>query len=110
MTWHVIYHDSNRREITTVNIFKHYGFRRDVINAANKCSDFTSFSKEVGAALQDHFWSKCEWEIQITPWVGRADPVKIDVYDQVMLNWEAFIDYVWNNRTSLVVSSIPAQR
>ena len=22
---------------------------------------------------------------------------KIDVYDQIMLNWEIFIDYLWNN-------------
>jgi len=28
-------------------------------------------------------------------------PLKIDVYEQVMNNWDVFIDYLWNNRKEL---------
>jgi hypothetical protein len=27
---------------------------------------------------------------------------KIDVYDQVMLNWDVFVDYVWDNKEELL--------
>lgn len=46
--------------------------------------------------MKYYFWSKCEWEIIICPWVGKADDIKIDVYDQLMLNWDKFVDYVWS--------------
>lgn len=45
------------------------------------------------------FWSKCEYEIVISPWVGRNKEeaeVKIDIYDQVMLNFNRFVDYCWS--------------
>lgn len=45
------------------------------------------------------FWSKCEYEIVISPWVGRNKEeaeVKIDIHDQVMLNFDRFVDYCWS--------------
>lgn len=45
------------------------------------------------------FWSKCEYEIVISPWVGRNKEeaeVKIDIHDQVMLNFNRFVDYCWS--------------
>jgi hypothetical protein len=46
------------------------------------------------------YWSKCEWEIIVGPWCGGRDTkeIKIDVFDQVMYNWEHFLEYVWNER------------
>ena len=41
-------------------------------------------------------WSKCEYEIILSPWTGRADDIKIDIYDQIMMNWNSFVDYVWS--------------
>lgn len=43
-----------------------------------------------------YMWSKCEYEIILSPWTGRADDIKIDVYDQIMMNWNSFVDYVWS--------------
>ena len=47
-----------------------------------------------------YYWSKCEWEIIVGPWCGGRDTkeIKIDVFDQVMYNWEHFLEYVWNER------------
>lgn len=39
-------------------------------------------------------WGHSPYALDVRPTVGE----KIDVYDQVMLNWSAFIDYVWNNK------------
>lgn len=43
-----------------------------------------------------YFWSKCEYEIILSPWTGRADDIKIDVYDQIMMNFDSFVDYCWS--------------
>ena len=43
-----------------------------------------------------YFWSKCEYEIILSPWTGRADDIKIDIYDQIMMNFDRFVGYVWS--------------
>ena len=75
------------------------------------------FKNDLKIALQSAYWSKCEYEICLTDLFQvieaaqlekmkekrRFYPVdvvgskKIDVYEQVMLNWDLFVEYVWNN-------------
>lgn len=89
---------------------------------------FPQFAAEVKTSLMYYFWSKCEWEVVITSWPPYVDGKevdrlydektnmlidygrfvrtdvrletreKIDVFDQVMMNWDQFIDYLWRNR------------
>ena len=104
LIWNVYIEDYNSRCIETRNIFDHAGFRDDVKKEAKKCKDDRdSFEQAVKSNLMYYFWSKCEWEIILTGWVRREEfkEEKIDVYDQVMLNWGVFIDYLWENRRSL---------
>ena len=90
--------------------------------------DFDKFAEEVRLSLAYCYWSKCEWEIVLTSfppyidekeflrlnnerneriekhgqfirtWVSLEKAEKIDVYDQVMMNWDHFINYLWNNK------------
>lgn len=103
MKWIVYYHDINRDKIDTYNVFKHGRFREDVIKAIKKYKNKDEFAEQLKSELQFYFWSKAEWEIVISPWVGgkNTKSIKIDVYDQVMNNWEIFVDYVWNNKEEL---------
>ena len=39
-------------------------------------------------------WSHYPYKINISPDVGE----KVDIYDQVMMNWHCFVDMVWNNK------------
>ena len=83
----------------------------------------TIFNEEVRRSLLYYYWSKCEWEVIITSWppyvekeeidrlnkeiadnpnhyretVNLNVEEKIDVYSQVMANWDIFINYVWRN-------------
>ena len=43
-------------------------------------------------------WGHYPYKINVTPDVGE----KVDIYDQVMMNWHQFIEYVWgtNNNSS----------
>lgn len=49
------------------------------------------------------YWSKCEWEIILSPWPPRdgEQDIKVDVYDQIKINWDHFVDYVWNERKNI---------
>ena len=40
-------------------------------------------------------------EIRVFPENNRFQCEKIDVYEQVISNWEIFIDYLWNHRSEL---------
>lgn len=103
LTWNVIYHDRNRHRITTFNIFNHYYFRADLKKDTKKCITKEEFAEKLRSALMYYFWSKYEWEITIGPWPSRdsTEPIKEDVYWQVMNNWDVFLEYVWNERKKL---------
>ena len=107
MEWNVYYYNVNRQKIETFNIFKHGYFVKYIAQHLQTCVDKDSFAKELQSELRYYFWSKSEWEIIIAPWVGNKNPdeVKIDVYDQIMLNFNIFVDYIWNNRQELSYES-----
>lgn len=78
-----------------------------------------------------HFWAKSEWEIILTSWppyieneeftrlkseyenvdethrpryrtnVNLTISEKIDVYDQLLIHWDTFVDYVWEHLPSI---------
>lgn len=47
--------------------------------------------------------SERAYEVHVFPEKNRYKKKKIDIYDQVMNNWDVFIDYLWNNRKELKV-------
>ena len=105
MKWNVYYYNSNRERIETYNIFNHYGFVKYVIEPLKKIKNKDDFALKLKSELMYYFWSKAEWEIIISPWPNKVkdkDELKIDVFDQVMLNWEAFVDYCWSNKKKIL--------
>ena len=103
LKWYVIYDDWNARKIGPYNIFKHSEFHKEVQEHLKKyADDKEKFVKELRASLMYYFWAKAEWEVVVGPWICSTaeKALKIDVYDQVMLNWDVFVDYVWSHRKS----------
>ena len=99
LKWNVIIGDFNHKDIETYNIFDHDYFKEYCDKAWKKYKyDFDAFSKEVKRNLMYYFWSKCEWEVIVSHWPPseRFNDKKIDVYEQVMMNWDVFIVYLWN--------------
>lgn len=106
MEWNVYYYDYNSKEMHTFNVFEHYGFRKSVRNAVKESKSRDEFAEKLIKELNYHFVEKSEWEIVIAPWTDEIqgeDIVKIDVYDQVMLNYDKFVDTAWYNRRELFV-------
>ena len=102
LTWNVIYHSVNEDRIKTFNIFDHGGFHEELKKLYRKYPAKEEFAEELRKSLGYYFRSKCEWEIIIGPWCGgrNTEEIKVDVYWQVMNNWEIFVDYIWNAKTS----------
>ena len=96
MEWYVYYHDSNAQKIIKWNIFNHGSFKKEVDVLLKEKIDKDDFSEKLKREVMYYFWSRCEYEIILSPWTGRADDIKIDVYDQIMMNWNSFVDYVWS--------------
>ena len=104
MQWNVFFHNYNKNEIEQYNIFNHSSFRYEVKQLVKKYKDKDTFTEKLRKELAYYFLSKCEWEVIVSPWIGKKESceAKIDVYNQVMLNWDIFADYVWNNKEELL--------
>lgn len=111
LEWNVFVEDCNAGEIRTYNVFSHRHFRLGCADALHRLgekalTDETSYNKlveEIRKELQYWFWSKCEWEIIISGWPDsdKTKKKKVDVYTQIMTNFQRFIDYIWMNRDEL---------
>ena len=120
LTWNAYIEDRNSNTIKVFNIFNSFRFISDVIKANNKYKNDFEFLQEVRSSLMYAFWSKSEYEVIITSWppyiekeeferltkedikyrtwLNLSMGEKIDIYNQVMINWEAFKLYLLTNK------------
>ena len=99
MEWNAFFYNINKNEIITLNIFNHLRFCEDVENNLKKFKNKEEFAEILMRDLAYYFRYKSEYEIIIGPWVGgdlEKDSIRVDIYTQVMSNWEIFLDYVWS--------------
>ena len=112
LEWNVYVGDFNSREIQVHNIFDHWSLCGDLgaeLRRLDRKKELTeeekkeSFKAALHRDLKYYYWSKCEWEVVIQHWPPseRFRALKIDVYDQVMLNWDKFFEYTWEHRKEL---------
>ena len=89
----------NSQKIELFNVFNHSAFNEQVEELLMKCKNIGEFSDALKKEARYYFWSKAEWEVVIEPWCGCRDveksKVKIDVYDQLIANWDWFIMNIW---------------
>lgn len=100
--WNVIVENANRRRIEIYNVLNKY-FLEDLREIFRKTrDDKAAFEKCLRGEIMYRYWSKCEWEVVVTSMFADVSPdrkfhdEKVDVSDQIFLNWPAFVDYVWN--------------
>ena len=94
--WYVYYYDSNAQKIIKWNVFNHGTFNKEVDKLLREKPTKEEFIDKLKRQLMYYFWSKCQYEIILSPWTGQADNIKIDIYDQIMMNFDRFVDYVWS--------------
>lgn len=77
-------------------MFDHGSFKNEIDKILQEKLNKEDFSEKIKREVMYYMWSKCEYEIILSPWTGRADDIKIDVYDQIMINFDRFVDYCWS--------------
>lgn len=111
LKWNTYYHDTNKQEIITFNIFDHGRFKEDVCKHLKKYKDKDEFAKQLRLDLFYYFGCKCEYEVLVSAWCGGngCEDIKVDIYSQVMLNWDVFLNYVYySNKKSNNISELYA--
>lgn len=96
MEWYVYYENFNAKKIVKWNIFNHYKFKEEVEKLLHRNLSREDFSEKLKDCLLYYFWAKSEYEILISPWLGDAKDIKVDVFDQVVMNFDRFADYIWS--------------
>lgn len=98
LSWNVITYDFNNKDFVSYNVLNK-GIVEEIKKYTKNIKDKTAFAEEVKRICIYYFWSKSEWEIVIQEWTDSDNPkeIKVDVYDQLRLNWDRFVDYVWGN-------------
>ena len=103
LVWNVYNQNFNAREIEVINLFDKFDiddfiklFKKRYKNKEQQT--FENFKSELKNQLMYRFWSRCEWEVIITAWPPDDKvSIKVDVYGQIMNNFDVFCDYVWKN-------------
>lgn len=99
MRWCVIVESISRGELYEMNVFDHSRFNANLQEFMKKKPSRNELSNELHRLCMYYFWSKCEWEIVVRSLFHEnrdaCPEMKIDVYDQLKMNWEIFVDYVW---------------
>lgn len=78
-------------EIKAYNIFKHAGFC-EAIKEIKRNKDL--FDERVKTELAYWFRNRSEYEVSVASIFGGNPQEKISVYDQVMLNFDKFMEYL----------------
>lgn len=98
LVWNVYLQNNAGTRFEAFNIFRHVSFRESVWQTIVKyrnSEDKEKFAKEIKSDLMYYFWCKSEYELVLKQWVGRECEQKVDIFEQVYLNWDHFIDYLW---------------
>lgn len=96
------------REPEAFNVFSTISFSKNFYEL-RKIEDRKEFEEKLERAVMYTYWGRCEYEMMTLPWPCPDQPAditneakKIDVYQQIKLNWDRFADYCWENRKNAV--------
>ena len=95
LKYYAVIYDVNADDVIFYNVFEHGSFKKSVTTLLNETDDYDTFKSELKKELMYYFWSKCEWEIVVTGFPIDKTKKKLDVYDQVIANFDIFAEYIW---------------
>ena len=95
LEWQVYYYNINQKRIETFNVFQDGGFKTDLDGILKRNKTRTKLAEEeIKRSVMYYFRSKSD----LCPWIDKNNnEMKISVYDQLMLNWNQFLDYIFES-------------
>ena len=104
--WNAYYYNYNSRKVETHNVFNHWRFIEYSAKYIKKYKDDPkALEEQIRRELMYYYWSKYEWEVIVAPFTSNPkeeEEKKLDVYEQVMLNWNIFFEYFWEHRKEIL--------
>ena len=98
LVWNVYHYSQTTRKIEVWNIFHSLKFGERIERLIKKKHEKEAFAEKVKGELMYCFLTKYEYEITVCKYPRPetdAEDLRVDVFDQVMLNFDAFIDYLY---------------
>lgn len=104
LQWNVYRINHMKNKVEVFNVFDHWSFRNKTIKILKEIKTKIDFSEELRHLVFCSFGWKYEYEICITSVFSHQEETeeKIDIRHQLMLNWDRFIDYLWNNKEEIL--------
>lgn len=103
LKWNVYKRNMNTNKIEIFNIFDHYNFNKSVKDLLKVCKTKNEFTALLKKELMYYFWSKFEYEITINSFPPKENnEIKIDIYSQIMNNYNIFVDYIWSKKENKI--------
>lgn len=96
LEWNVWRYNYNTNKIEPFNVFRHYSFNKAVTNIFSKRLHKNEFEEAIDKEAMYYFWCKAEYEVMVSELFDKKTRAKIDIYSQLKLNWDKFIDYLWD--------------
>lgn len=102
LKWNVYIYNEDLDSIEIYNIFNHESFREDIINIYNNTKDnFNTFKSQIKRYIYKNFYTNhatdFKWKIFFLPDGYKYGVHIVNIYDQLTLNEEIFINYIWYN-------------
>lgn len=83
-SFNVVWWDFNKSAPEPYDIMPYLVQRYNEIS--NKPETFDEFKEFIKRQSLSQWWSRCEYEVILSPWPVQDKEVKIDIHSQVMMN------------------------
>lgn len=90
MEFNVIIWDINRNTIVPYDVLPY--FRKKYNECENKPITKEQWESFIISKGKYQFWSRCEYEIIVSPWPSQNKKLKIDVWSQIEINLPIIVD------------------
>lgn len=94
--WNVWVWDINHDDLKSYDVGEYFVTAYKAIKKAKRPVTRDEVNDFLRKEASYNFWSKCEYELIIHAWPKFKNTCKVDVYDQLQLNWDLFVDMFYN--------------
>lgn len=84
--FYVIIDNVNRKDFERHDVMPYFIRCYDDTKKANRPKTYEAFKEFVKDKSMYMYWSRCQYELILQPWVGRYKEKKVDVHWQLMHN------------------------
>lgn len=101
LEFYVLRFDLHENKLESFNIFNNVYVLETVSDIYNKKLCKENVKKRLNSAFMHEFWSRYQYEIDVTPKDKKQEPTRVDCYDQLKPNINIVADYVYNRLNSI---------